>query len=346
MSVWFELKLHRDKLRWPFAVLGAFFLVATICGLDSARQRANSTALSLRWARQMATQAESLSLSASERGEVDPLSWAARILSQGTDSRIIFAQKFHDPQGISTQSSERYEFDSDSGILDYTKVLFPEDSTGIRIKLYVARTGIFGAKTLFAQDLTIAALFSLFLSLFLLSTRKRAHTFELPPPFPKELEEVIEPVAVAAAPNEWMEGFKAALVELGKDIREMTRSAQKLSSSAVQARAEIAAIKTQLEGAVVQSIDPDEMTSLAKEAQALFTTADDETKSLLRKLLQVSLRKASEAESLKKKVEEISSRSDAAFDALKDVSDHTRKMSAGITKTTSGLMTIKRSASG
>src|SRR5580692_6723958 len=78
------------------------------------------------------------------------------------------------------------------------------------------------------------------------------------------------------------------------------------------------------------------LTDLAREAQALFVTADPETKTLLRKLLRISLQKASETESLKKKIEEISAHSDSAFNALKDVSDHTREMSAGITKTTSG----------
>jgi hypothetical protein len=342
MSVFYEIKLHWRKLRWPIAILASAFLVAVICKLDSARQRSNETTLALRWARQMATQAETLSLSASERGEIDPLSWAARILSQGTDSRIIFAQKFRTPDDVSQQSSEHYEFDSDAGVLDYTKVLFPEDSTGIRIKLYVARTSIFGAKTLLTQDLTIAALFAVFLSLFIFVTKvPRQIEFELPPPFPKELVQVVE----ESPSKDWMAGFKQALVELGKDVREMTRSAQKLSSSALTARQEIAAAKVKLEGIGIRAVDPNEMANLASEAQVLFVTANPETKALLRKLLQVSLKKASEAEQMKKKVEEAAANTAAAFTALKDVSDHTKEMSAGITKTTSGVMAVRRSAS-
>jgi hypothetical protein len=319
-------------------------MVAVICKLDSSRQRSNETTLALRWARQMATQAETLSLSASERGEIDPLAWAARILSQGTDSRIIFAQKFRTPDDVSQQSSEHYEFDSDAGVLDYTKVLFPEDSSGIRIKLYVTRTSIFGAKTLLAQDLTIAALFGLFLSLFLFVTKETPTAFELPPPFPKELPEVRE-IEEESPSKDWMAGFKQALVELGKDVREMTRSAQKLSSSALAARQEIAIAKTKLEGIEMRSGDPNEMASLASEAQLLFATATPETKALVRKLLQISLKKAAETELLKKKVEEISANTNAAFTTLKDVSDHTKEMSAGITKTTSGVMAVRRSAS-
>jgi hypothetical protein len=341
MSVFYEIKLHWRRLRWPIAILTSALMVAVICKLDSSRQRSNETTLALRWARQMATQAETLSLSASERGEIDPLAWAARILSQGTDSRIIFAQKFRTPDDVSQQSSEHFEFDSDAGVLDYTKVLFPEDSTGIRIKLYVARTSIFGAKTLLAQDLTIAALFAVFLSLFIFVTKEAQTTVVLPPPFLKELP----PVAEEPPSKDWMAGFKQALVELGKDVREMTRSAQKLSSSALTARQEIAAAKVKLDLIGARVTDTNEMAHLASEAQVLFATANPETKALLRKLLQVTLKKAAEADQMKKKVDEASANTTAAFDALKDVSDHTKEMSAGITKTTSGVMAVRRSAS-
>jgi hypothetical protein len=355
MSAFSKFHLAPARFRWFVLVVAAFVAVATICKLDSARQRASATQLALRWARQIATQAETLSLSASERAEADPLAWAARILSQGTNSRIIFAQKFRTEDSVSGQSVENYSFDPDAGVLDYTKVLFPEDLTGIRIKLYVARIGIFGAKSLFAQDLTEMLLFAFFLTLFFFVTKRPEIAVITPPPFITNEVGVpaadVTPIVTAQetpAPektsSEWIAGFKQALVELGKEIRDMTRSAQKLSSSAVEAKKEIAAVRAMLEGSVTTSFDPNEMTNLAREAQALFTTADAETKTLLRKLLKVSLDKASESDRLRKKMTEISLVSESAFNALKDISDHTREMSEGITKTTSCVMAVKRSA--
>src|SRR5579884_3159666 len=88
--------------------------VSGIYAVDAKRQHDNQIALSLRWARQMVTQTESLALAADARGERDPLSWAARLLSQGTDSRIIFASKAQVPTPV--KEPETYTLDPTTGI--------------------------------------------------------------------------------------------------------------------------------------------------------------------------------------------------------------------------------------
>src|SRR5580658_4043642 len=101
----------------------AFIAAAAVAGVhevDARRQHSNQTALSLRWSRQMVTQTESLALSADARGENDPLTWAARVLSQGTDSRIIFATKTQVPTPV--VEPESYTLDPTTGIFDYTKI--------------------------------------------------------------------------------------------------------------------------------------------------------------------------------------------------------------------------------
>src|SRR4051812_14464558 len=104
--------------------------VAGVNEIDARRQHSNQVALSLRWARQMVTQAESLALSADTSGEHDPVGWAAHLLSQGTDSRIIYVTKSQVPTPVT--EPEIYDLDPGTGIFDYTKITDLPKGNGIR----------------------------------------------------------------------------------------------------------------------------------------------------------------------------------------------------------------------
>ena len=204
--------------------------VAGIHSVDAKRQYANQTALALRWTRQMVTQSESLALAADARGEREPLAWAARLLSQGTDSRIIFATKVEVPLPVA--EPESYSLDPSTGIFDYTKIFDMQGGTGIRIRLYTSRTGIFGAKTVLQHDLTVAALFLLIYGLlYFWFGRVQKPAVAAPvappqtPPTPPELN------LIRALIGEWVVEAKRSLTDLGIHIREMVRAASQLSAA-------------------------------------------------------------------------------------------------------------------
>jgi hypothetical protein len=341
-----KISMSSPWLRRTAVAVISVVIVAVIGVLDSGRQLANSQALGLRWARQMAVQAESLALIASEKGEKDPLAWAARLLTQGTDSRIVFVSKYHADgfQQVSTTGSEEFKFDREAGVLDYAKVLYPEDAAGIRVKVFVTRNRIFGAKSVFAQDLTFATLFA-FYCYFLNLLWLRRWSPE-PEETPAIADAPAEDGAFKIVVTEWIEQAKQTLVELALHIREMTRSAQKLSSTALDARRYAAQAKETIEQTIHErrsvKQEPNELSALATETEAAFLKADVQTKNLIRKLLQTTISKATQVNVMERKLEQALQDCDQAFLSLKDVSGHAQEMSAEITKTTTEMQNQSR----
>jgi hypothetical protein len=336
-------------LRTSGLILLSAAIVATISSLDSLRQKRNQTHFALRWARQMTAQAESLSLTAAEKGEVDPLAWAARLLTQGTDSRILFVSKLHtdDFDPSSSAPVEVYELDPSTGIFDYSKIIYPQDGMGIKIRLYTARAGFFGARTLLGQDLTFLALFTFifgFLKLSLDATAWRkqgqqassAPSQRSAPPPPPEMNP-LKPVV-----QEWISQSKNALMELGIHIRELTRSAQKITSSAVDSKQHVEALRERLHANLTDlhscRRDTDEIGDLAAEADHLFSSMDAKAQALIRKLLDVSVKNAESATQLEIQLESVVIDCDQAFHALKEVSGSAQVMSSEIKHTTQGIL--------
>jgi hypothetical protein len=331
-------------------------VTACICKLDSTRQVSNQTALALRWARQIATQGESLTLTASEKGEADPLTWTARLLSQGTDSRILFVSKFHDErfEQMSRDEVEHYSLDSQSGVFDYTKILYPQDGMGLRVQLYTARIGIFGAKTRLGQDCTVAVIFWFtfgFFGLVSLVIMSRSGTTK-GLNGAKSIEErkgskgtatPVEPDTnpLKALVLEWITHAKQALIELSIHIREMTRSAQKISSSAVEARQYLATVREKLHAHLTLlhgMKKKQDLADLAGMAEKVFRRADPETQLLIKRLLETSIKGAELTANLELQLEGIVIDCDQAFHALKDVGDQAQAMGTEIKQTTQGIL--------
>ena len=340
-------------------------ITAGICKLDSTRQVSNQTTLALRWARQIATQGESLTLTAGEKGEADPLTWTARLLSQGTDSRILFVSKFHDErfEQMSRDEVEHYSLDSQSGVFDYTKILYPQDGMGLRVQLYTARVGIFGAKTRLGQDFTVAVIFWFtfgFLSLVNLVIMGRVDGFDgvegsnttkglngtKGPKTRKSSKSPNAPTEPDASPLkalvlEWITHAKQALIELSIHIREMTRSAQKISSSAVEARQYLATVREKLHAHLTLlhgMKKKQDLADLAGMAEKVFRRADPETQLLIKRLLETSIKGAELAANLELQLEGIVIDCDQAFHALKDVGDQAQAMGTEIKQTTQGIL--------
>jgi hypothetical protein len=327
-------------------------ITAGICKFDSARQVTNQTALGLRWARQIATQGETLTLTASEKGEADPLTWAARLLTQGTDSRILFVSKFHDEkfEQISRDEVEHYNLDSNSGVFDYTKILYPQDSMGLHVQLFTARLGTFGAKTRLGQDFTIGVIFLVtfgFLNLLSLVLLERFYPApkksEAPKPEPSKsvVVEKPDPSPLKALVLEWITHAKAALTDLSIHIREMTRSAQKISSAAVESRQHLASVreKMHLQLSLLHDVTKkQDLADLAGLAEKIFKKSDSETQRLIKRLLQAALQNAEVSAALELQLENAVIDCDQAFHALKEVGDYAHVMGTEIKATTQGIL--------
>ncbi len=332
--------------------------VSGISAIDGGRQRANQVALSLRWTRQMVTQAESLALAADAHGEREPVTWAARLLSQGTDSRIIFANKIQLP--VPVKEPETYSLDSTTGIFDYVKVFDPQSGSGIRIRLYTTRTGIFGAKTLWQHDLTIAILFfAIYGFLFALAERKTAQgassagspseetriepTLQPPPP-PPPLE--LNPLRAIIA--EWAADAKKSLSNLGLQIRDLVRSAQQVSRNAHETREHVFALRSKLHQQIqtlhAQPKTKDELSLLAARVEKTLLRSpnqkpvDPETQELLKQLLSASLKRAEILAQTERQLEPIATDADMAYESLQSVRVATQEFSSHITNTTQKML--------
>jgi hypothetical protein len=328
-------------------------ITASICKLDSTRQVSNQTTLALRWARQIATQGETLTLTANEKGEADPLTWTARLLSQGTDSRILFVSKFHDDrfEQMSRDEVEHYSLDSQSGVFDYTKILYPQDGMGLRVQLYTARIGIFGAKTRLGQDFTVAVIFWFtfgFFGLvnFVIMTRFGGINGVDGLKKRKGGKGVATPTESDASPLkalvlEWITQAKQALIELSIHIREMTRAAQKISSSSVEARQYLATVREKLHAHLTLlhgMKKKQDLADLAGMAEKVFRRADPETQLLIKRLLETSIKSAELTANLELQLEGIVIDCDQAFHSLKDVGDQAQAMGTEIKQTTQGIL--------
>jgi hypothetical protein len=344
-------------LRIGALVLLSAGITAAICKFDSTRQVSNQTAFALRWARQIATQGETLTLTASEKGEVDPLNWAARLLTQGTDSRILFVSKFHDEkfEQISRDEVEHYSLDSKSGVFDYTKILYPQDGMGLKIQLFTARVGIFGAKTRLGQDFTMGVIFLVafgFLNLLSLVLVERVpYLSALRGEKSSKKDTVVEndpvqaqkpdPSPLKALVLEWITHAKDALTQLSIHIREMTRSAQKISSAAVESRQHLASVREKMHLQLTLLHDvakKQDLADLAGKAERIFKKADPETQLLIKRLLESALNNAEITSALELQLEGAVIDCDHAFHALKDVGDFAQVMGKEIKATTQGIL--------
>jgi hypothetical protein len=301
--------------------------VAGIHAIDAKRQQANQTTLSLRWTRQMVTQAESLALSADARGENDPLTWAARVLSQGTDSRIIYASKTQLPTPVT--EPENYSLDPTTGIFDYTKVFDVQDGTGIRIRLYTTRTGLFGAKTILQHDLTVAALFLLIYGFLFLATWARNFSS----------------TSAGPAITEWVTDAKSALVELGTHIREMVRSAHQICIGSRETKNRVGLLRErihdQLEQIHLTAKNTSEVYELSKAVEIVLgqkNSLNPETVKLLKRLLALTIRQSEALTSTELLLEPLATDADLAFESLEMIGKTTDGFASEIKHTTEGML--------
>ncbi|MBI3535677.1 MAG: hypothetical protein HY072_09375, partial [Deltaproteobacteria bacterium] len=81
--------LRSKKYRFLISLATTILLISCVYNIDLylEHQNLNENALSL--SRQVALQAESLSLNAAERNQADPIGWATTYLNQGTEPKLF-----------------------------------------------------------------------------------------------------------------------------------------------------------------------------------------------------------------------------------------------------------------
>jgi|GEM_PF-6156692 len=215
--------------KWIQFVL-CFGLAAGICvaarTLDTEARAARMQADSYRWARQIATQAEGLMLSARLDKQKDPLAWAVNFLAQGEEPRVmrISRSQFPDLQGL-----ERSRFDPRSGMFEFVRILDSDSQAGVQIKIENRPVGFLGVPSLFTSDLLTLLLFGMtFLSAVALSAR--LPYFGRDDAALKVAEAFRERVLI------WVGDARQVLVTLGTRVRNLIREAQKLAESSALSR--------------------------------------------------------------------------------------------------------------
>jgi hypothetical protein len=220
----------RSALPLAGSIAAALAVTTAAYLVDIQRQHVHDTAAGLKWARQVASQAEGMLFTARSRGEQDPLGWVIDYLSQGAEPRAIRVSKVEELSG----QPETYSLDRSTQILDYVRILSPENGTGIRVKLQMPYTGFLGARTAVWNDFAAVAFFGVTLALILGATR-RGHR--------RGSDVRMRKLVVA-----WLKEAKTLLTQLGINIRELVREAQNLAVAAGKSRNAMSELRNRIHG--------------------------------------------------------------------------------------------------
>ena len=218
--------------------------------------------VSLRWARQIGAQAESLMTTARERHELDPLRWAVTVLSQGTENR---AYRISRVQAVEN-GTEKSSFDPQTGTLEWTRVMIAESGAAVRVQIPGEYLGFLGARGKLQNDLQLIALFMLcWMGLWamasMLGPSVSAPGVSATKSDPALKDKVLTFVREA----------KALLTQLGLNIREMLKQAQHLAKSASKSREVVGNLRQRIHSGIEEMRDA---RSALKEAEQAITQAE------------------------------------------------------------------------
>jgi hypothetical protein len=326
------------------SVVAAAVVTASIVIGDLQRSGAIQLDEGIRWARQVASQAEGLTLQAREAGEKDPVGWAVGYLAQGVEPRLVRITRVEIP-GLTSQEPESFALDGDEGLFEYAKLLVPESGIGVRINISLGYAGFFGTKTRLGSHLLAAALFALWFLVAFLST---GHFFGF-----NDTRVIREMV------GRWLKGAKAQLTQHGIHVREMVRQAQRLAVSSHRARDRVGDLRMKIHAGLHELHDTrktfTDVDTVAARAETLASEATSEairlgpngkriaelTSDIHRCLvaMRAANRKSQEmVANLEKKIEPWSTDADEAFHSFDEVKDATQALGKHIRGTTETLL--------
>lgn len=185
-------------------------------------------------ARQVASQAEGLAFAARERGESDPLRWAANFLSQGADPRVVRVWKIQIPSGSTPESTR---IDRVLGTFELTRLTLPEQLIGLKVSVHCDAPGFLGARSKISGDLRfLGVALALAGLLFYLM-------FRVLGPWNGEVD-------FRGLASGWVRDAKGLLLQLGLHVRDMVREAQNIAVAASKSRTAVTALRDRLHGEV------------------------------------------------------------------------------------------------
>jgi hypothetical protein len=310
---------------------------------DSQRSGAHQTAAGLSWARQVASQADGMSLKARESGEKDPVGWAVNFLAQGVEPRQVRINKVL--QTENSAGAETYSLDRDAAVLDYTKILSPESGAGVHVQVYLGYTGFLGARSELGGDLLGLTFFTFCFALLALTTA-RFFGFD-------------DTSKIRFLVSGWVGGAKSQLTRLGVHIREMVRQSQRLAASAGKSRQLVGELRTKIHGGLNELHESrqffQEFEAAAAKAEGLALSAMIEATRIGGDAMRVSdmakevhrcvqaMREATKKGQsmlvrMERKIEPWAMDSDLAYHAFDDVKEATDTLSQHIRATTETLI--------
>ena len=196
-------------------------LTVAISFVDRSRGVSHASGRALGLARQIGSQAEGLTLAAQEKGDKDPVGWAVGFLAQGSEPRSIYISKARIPSG---SSPEIFGYQSGEGAFDYQKLIIPETSVGVRVKVPLGHVGFLGTHTQLGSDFAFFLCFAVF----------AWFAFTFMPKGKPVLE--YEDLPLEQTMRDWVAQAKNLLMQSGVHVREVVREAHNLVMAAATSR--------------------------------------------------------------------------------------------------------------
>ncbi len=173
-----------------------------------------------RWSRQVIDQVSSLSLHGRLENLEDSLSWASRLLSQGTDPRLLSVKKIK----LSASNSEELKFE-EPGRFTYSQVLSPETGEGVEIQILRPYRGFLGASNRLKSDLLFGFIWAGWILLSLLM----GHVM------PKSAAAIPQETPASSNDKEtqiraWLHSAKSWLIDWGAIVKNLSQDFKDLQT--------------------------------------------------------------------------------------------------------------------
>lgn len=308
-------------MRFKFAVkaiaslLLAGFTTASVSLYYSQKLLTTLEERSLILSRQITEQAEGIAFALKqgdfdESSQSEPLSWAARLLNQGSPERSF--RVFRIDRAAS--APEARKLDLKNNIFTYEKTIFPENQAGIRVEIQVGYEGLFGAKSRSSNDLYVLIVFS---TLFLLAFSLSSLIF-------RSTEKSKAMRLLENDVNDFKDGIESGergLVDLGRGVRNILKNAKEFAVSTQKSRDELLILKQNFQKGLNQihssyqllRTKEDLVTKLEEE----FSVLDGkETSGRVNELIQLMKQSRRILEQAERDVEPLSTNVDVSFSSL------------------------------
>lgn len=241
--------------RIGISLLVAAVATASAYMVDRSRSQSVESDSALRWARQIATQVDAMSLRAIEKGERDPLGWAIGHLTLGTEPRMIRITRLNADAIREMPTEEQFDLDRTAGLFDYSRVLNPARAYAVRIWLDTGYSGYLGTRYRLTNDLALGCTFAVLGCLCMIGTAWRrpevagsapeaSSPDSVPTPRPR-LDSRYEELLLST--SGWHRQIQEKITRFAHVVKNLVSSATQLTKSAKVAQTRAHALQIELQ---------------------------------------------------------------------------------------------------